>query len=238
MRLGGPVLGGASSVGTLLLVGMCAAAVAGVTPHPPAGSLYEQEGTPDDGYLAVNAAGLGPGGDSSDNWTNWIYQYGQASWSGIYSEEQGWLMVAESGEMRLRVEADIEVYSSFGAGSSGQESSGQVTGSLTSNTGQYVGISLSDQRPARGEAQGRTSSRTSGRSRAVRLALSADAGPWRPPELYESSAPGAADETAWWLVKRGSAGSFVLQWRLVLGEADAQETARPGATTIVVASVL
>jgi len=214
----------------------CRGALAPVCPTPPGETLYEQEGTEADGYLPVNAGGKGPAGDQSDNWTNWKYQYGSASWSAVYSAGEGWVEEQGSGEMRLRIEADIEVYSWYGAGSSGQTSSAQVTGTLTSNTGQYVGISLSDERAARVESN--RSKRLGSVGSRVSLAMRTDAGAWRRPDLYHISEARPPTETAWWLVKRGSAGSFALQWCVFFSDAQAAETASPEAPTVVVASVL
>jgi len=77
-------------------------------------TLYQQEGTPDDGYLAIDASGQGPTGDSlEDSRTNWKYQYGSGSWSGVYSwggTDAGWREEQSDGDRHWRVEADIELY--------------------------------------------------------------------------------------------------------------------------------
>jgi len=209
---------------------LCRPAFAPVSPTPPGRNLYEQEGTDADGYLPVNAAGKGPAGDSSDKWTNWKYQYGSASWSAVYSAGEGWVEAQSSGEMRLRIEADIEAYATGTFSLSRQEASrADVGGVLVSNAPQYVGISLA----AEGGAQIPVAARGP-----VSLALSTDAGPWRWPELYAPPAAGPGGQTAWWLVKRGSAGSFALQWRVFLGGTHGAKPASPVAPTIVVASAL
>jgi len=120
--------------------------------------------------------------------------------------------------MNLEIEADIEAYAmgGFAAGGDGSEgSTGRLSGTLVSNTGQYVGVALWPERPAatRRAPLRRPSMRdTLYPGPSVSFALSTDAGPWRWPDLY--CADSGAGETAWWLVGGGATGSFVLQWGL------------------------
>jgi len=217
---------------------------ASVSPVPPVdGTRYQNEGTPADGYPSIDASGRGPAGDISDNWTNWTYQYGSASWSAVYGAEDGWVQVASSGEMKLQIEADIEAYAagSFSAGMSGQGWTGRVSGNLVSNGGQYVGLALaagSPSAPARLRAASQRS--TLYRRGSLNVALSTDAGPWRWPQLTCPSPAGEGEEdAAWWLVERGSAGSFVLEWGLFNEESEERGPPAPAfAPTVIVASVL
>jgi hypothetical protein len=77
-------------------------------------TAYGQEGTIKDGYSAINAAGQGPGGPgaiAADSITNWKWQTGSGSWSGIYSwDGDAWLEIASSGDSEIDVECDIEMY--------------------------------------------------------------------------------------------------------------------------------
>lgn len=119
-------------------------------------TLYGQEGTASDGHVAINAAGQGPAGDSSDNYTNWKYQTGSGSWSGVYSwDTDAWLTEAEAGDSQIDVECDIEMYWSetiannkiyfhignpFTASSSDKQA--LVNGTYATNHPMYVGISF------------------------------------------------------------------------------------------------
>ena len=74
-------------------------------------TLYGQEGTVDDGGPTINASGQGPASDDSDNYTNWKYQYGSASWSAVYSwDGDAWLEITNEGDAQIEVECDIEMY--------------------------------------------------------------------------------------------------------------------------------
>ena len=131
------------------------AAVAGA--QAPGGTLYEQEETAWDNQdpVDVDAAGHGPAGNDSDNWTNWKYQYGGGSWSGVYAGSNGWMEETASGDMILDVEADIEMYYTetvsnnkvyFHIGNLYSLTTAQrtayVSGSYTSNNGMWIGISF------------------------------------------------------------------------------------------------
>lgn len=73
-------------------------------------TLYGQEETVNDGG-PVDAAGHGPAGDNSDNYTNWKYQYGSGSFSGVYSwDGDAWLEITNTGDAQIEVECDIEMY--------------------------------------------------------------------------------------------------------------------------------
>jgi hypothetical protein len=117
------------------------------------GTLYQQEGTTADGYAAINADGQGPVGDSA-NWTNWKWQYGSGTWSGVYMDS-GWLEESSSGDPNLDIEADIEMYYSesyannkiyFHLGNiytaTQADKTAYVDGTFTCNNGQYLGISF------------------------------------------------------------------------------------------------
>lgn len=120
------------------------------------GTLYQQEGGDfDQDPHEVDAAGQGPAGNDSDNWTNWKYQYGLDTWSGVYASGQGWLTESSQGDFALKVEADVEMYCSetisdhkiyFHLGNiynaTTADKTAYVNGTLASNNGQYVGISF------------------------------------------------------------------------------------------------
>ena len=90
------------------VIGMCTMSVSA---QSYSNTLYGQEGTASDGYGTIDASGQGPAGDASDNYTNWKYQYGSGSWSGVYSwDGDAWLTEAESGDSQIDVECDIELY--------------------------------------------------------------------------------------------------------------------------------
>jgi hypothetical protein len=119
-------------------------------------TLYQQEGTVSDGPSPIDATGQGPNGDDSDNWTNWKYQYGGGSWSGVYAASDGWLEESSSGDMELDIEADIELYYTesisgnkvyFHIGNiydalahPNRDLTALVNGSFTTNNGMYIGL--------------------------------------------------------------------------------------------------
>jgi len=119
-------------------------------------TAYGQEGTAADGYSAINAAGKGPAGNATDNYTNWKYQTGAGSWSGVYSwDGDAWLEIATSGNSDIKVECDIEMYWSettanneiyFHIGNPFTATDGDktaiVTGTYATNHPMYVGISF------------------------------------------------------------------------------------------------
>ncbi len=119
-------------------------------------TLYNQEGTGSDGYSPINASGQGPAGDDSDNYTNWKWKSGSGSWSGVYSwDTDAWLTIDQQDDEGLKIECDIEMYCAtttvdneiyFHLGNPYSASPGNltayVTGTMTSNNGQYLGISF------------------------------------------------------------------------------------------------
>ena len=121
----------------------------------PDGTLYQQEGTGADGYGTINADGQGPAQDATDNWTNWIWQTGGGSWSGVYRDD-GWLTEASSGDPNVDIEADIEMYYSeeytnnkiyFHIGNiytalqnPETDLTATFNGTFSSNNGMYIGI--------------------------------------------------------------------------------------------------
>lgn len=121
-------------------------------PAMAASSLYDQEGTGADGYALINASGQGP---ANADWTNWKYQYGGGTWSGVYggAPEGGWIQESKTGDSVLDVEADIEMYYSeefsnnkiyFHLGNiytaTVADKTAYVNGRFTSNNGMYIGI--------------------------------------------------------------------------------------------------
>ena len=141
----------------LAVVGLFALpAVAGA--QDPDGTLWDQEGTGNDGYSTIDASPYsGPTGTASDSWTNWQYQYGGGTWSGVYRKD-GWLEESSSGDPNLDIEADIEMYYSeeytknkiyFHIGniytalqSPGTDLTTTFSGKFSSNNGMYIGISF------------------------------------------------------------------------------------------------
>lgn len=119
-------------------------------------TLYNQEGTASDGYTAIDASGQGPNGDLSDNYTNWKWQYGSATWAGVYSwDSDAWITMEETGDENLEIECDIEMYCAttiennkmyFHIGdpfnATTDDLRGIVGGSMACNNGMYIGISF------------------------------------------------------------------------------------------------
>ena len=116
------------------------------------GTLYDQEGTANDGYGAIDATGQGPTTDPST--TNWKYQYGGGSWSGVYRKD-GWLEISDVGDSTIDIECDIEMYyeetfsnnkiyfhigDPYNATAADREAI--VDGSYSANNGMYIGISF------------------------------------------------------------------------------------------------
>lgn len=118
------------------------------------GTLYQQEGTGADGYPTINADGQGPDG-VADNWTNWQWQTGGGTWSGVYRKD-GWLKESSSGDPNLDIECDIEMYYSesysnnkiyFHIGNiytalldPATDLTATFSGTFSSNNGMYIGI--------------------------------------------------------------------------------------------------
>lgn len=219
------------------------AAVMAVPATAAPGTLYEQEGTDADGPSNIDASGQNSAEDA--NCTNWKYQYGSGSWSGVYAGSDGWVTCSEEGDMALEVEADIEMFCSesisnnkiyfhlgniYTAGAA--DKIAYVPGSLTCNNGQYIGISF----------QGTIKSATSfekdtfGNYTGVILdGMQSDNDTWRPqdnqmdvellldwgtgwtaPVAYGDGAHSTITDTLWWLVNGGAPGSYNYQWRVKL----------------------
>jgi len=112
-------------------------------------SLYEQEGTAADGYGTIDASGQG--GDHAST-TNWKYQYGSGTWSGVYGDS-GWIEIDSDGDSVIDIECDIEMYYKesfennkvyFHLGNiytaTKADKTAYVDGNFTSNNGMYLGI--------------------------------------------------------------------------------------------------
>ena len=118
-------------------------------------TLYGQEGTGSDGYGTIDASGQGPAGDAGHS-TNWKYQYGSGSWSGIYSwDGDAWLEITNTGDAQIDVECDIEMYWSdtiadnkiyFHVGNpstlTAADKTAYVTGTYAGNHLMWLGISF------------------------------------------------------------------------------------------------
>jgi hypothetical protein len=132
---------------------LCLALAAG-TVSAQSNTLYGQEGTAADGYGTIDASGEGAA--TNPNSTNWKYQYGSGSWSGVYSwDGDAWVEEVSTGDENLDVECDIEMYAStttednkiyFHLGNPYEatvaEKTALVSGTMRSNNGQYLGISF------------------------------------------------------------------------------------------------
>ena len=116
-----------------------------------AGTLYDQDGTANDGYDTIDATGQGPANASS---TNWKYQYGAGSYTGIYRKD-GWHDVETTGDSKIDIECDIEMYYTesfennkiyFHIGdpfnATETDKTAYVDGTVSYNNGMYVGISF------------------------------------------------------------------------------------------------
>jgi len=118
-------------------------------------TLYEQEGTPADGYGAIDASGTGPA--TNPNSTNWKYQTGYGEWSAVYSwDGNAWVEETSDGDEQIEIECDIEMYCEcttsnnkiyFHIGNpydaSADDKTAYVDGTMNTNNGQWVGISFS-----------------------------------------------------------------------------------------------
>ncbi len=93
------------------LIAAIALLAAGASAASYSNTYYGQEGTAKDGYGPINAAGKGPAGDVTDNYTNWKWQSGSGSWTAVYSwDSDAWLTMEETGDSAIDVECDIELY--------------------------------------------------------------------------------------------------------------------------------
>ncbi|OPX24356.1 MAG: hypothetical protein B1H04_02300 [Planctomycetales bacterium 4484_123] len=142
---------------TLLAVLGFACGLAWAQAQDPDGTLWQQEGTTNDGYDGINGreGGYnGPTGQPQDSWTNWKYQYGGGTWSAVYRKD-GWLEISSSGDSKIDIECDIEMYyeESFSNNkiyfhlgnlytATAADKTAIVDGSFRSNNGMYIGISF------------------------------------------------------------------------------------------------
>ena len=140
----------------LILIGMIAVLALVAAPvFASEGTLYQKEGTSTDGTPSI--IGVGPTGTDADNWTNWQYQTGSASWSGVYQNVlgQGWLTITDEGDSSVEVEADIELFCAetisnnkvyFHLGNIFTATTADLTafidGTFTTNSGMWIGISF------------------------------------------------------------------------------------------------
>jgi hypothetical protein len=231
------------------------AALACLVLAPPASALntlYTQEGTADDGYAAIDASGQGPtagADDSADSAANWKYQYGgTATWSGTYSwDGDAWIEETETGDPDLDIEADIEMYAStsitdpkiyFHLGNiytaTDADKTATVSGTLTSNNGQYIGISFAGSSKDASNFETDGSGNYTGRifdamvgtvdvggrdisTEAFDIVITMTWGAgYQVPDNYGDGAHSTITDTLWWLVDGGNPGSYNLTWKIVL----------------------
>jgi hypothetical protein len=208
-----------------------------------ADTLYEQEGTVDDGPSAIDASGQGP--VTNPNSTNWKYQYGGGTWSAVYGGSDGWVEETSTGDMTLDVEADVELYMYqevsdnkiyFHLGNvinaSLDDKTAYVNGSMYYNNGMYIGISFDGsnkdaanmEKDGSGNYTGRIidalqsdndSWRAQDNQMDLEIALSWGAG-WRTPVAYGDGSHSTIHDTLWWLVDGGNPGAYNYQWRIRL----------------------
>lgn len=220
----------------VLILGLLALPAMGAT-------LYGQEGTADDGTPSIDASGQAPGG--SNGASNWKYQYGGGSWTGVYAGSDGWEEISSSGDMDLEVEADIEMYFTQSVsnnkiyfhlgniyGTAASDKIAYVSGSFTSNNGQYIGISFLGtgkaeadfEKDGSGDYTGvildgmqsdRDTWRTQDNQMDVEILLNWGAG-WAAPVNYGDGAHSTVTDTLWWLVDNGNPGTHNYQWRVRL----------------------
>jgi hypothetical protein len=209
-----------------------------------AGTLYQQEEGPnDDDPVEVDGAGSAPSGAGAAD--NWIHQYGGGTWSGVYAGSDGWITTDQSGDMDLEVEADIEMFVTqsiadnkiyFHIGNIFDATSSDliayVPGTLTSNNGQYIGISFlgtskgeaSFQKDGSGDYTGvilggmqsdHHTYSTQDEQMDVEILLNWGDG-WTAPGGYGDGAHGTITKTLWWLLDGGAAGTHTYNWRVRL----------------------
>ena len=210
------------------------------------GTLYQQEeGTNDADPVEVDAAGHGPTGNLSDNWTNWIYQYGSGTWSGVYAADDGWLTADETGDSVLEIEADVEMYYTesiannkiyFHIGNIYTATSADLTayvqGTFSTNNGQYIGISFTGmnkdesnfEKDGGGAFTGKIFDalqsdhdtwRTQDNQMDMEILMNWGTG-WQVPVAYGDGAHSTIHDTLWWLVAGGAPGTYSYQWRIRL----------------------
>jgi hypothetical protein len=219
-------------------------------------TLYEQEGTGSDGYAPIDASGQAPG--ANPNSTNWIWQTGSYSWSGVYSwDSNAWVEEQESGDPQMDIECDIEMYCEetlennkvyFHVGNlytalqnPGTDLTAYVTGTLTSNNGQYIGISFDGTTKAGSpetyfegypdaltgrifngmvgtlDCGGRDIS-TEAFDITITLSYTGtgSSGGYVAPGDYGEGAHGTIPNALWWLLNNGVPGAYNLSWKIQL----------------------
>ena len=232
-------------------------------------SLYEQEGTIDDGYAPINATDLGPGGPGAgvaDSKTNWKYQYGGGTWTGVY-QAGGWYQVNATGDQAIEVECDIEMFYTdeiadnkvyFHLGdpynATTADRTALVTGSMTYNNGMYVGISFDGTGKNESDLEDDGSGGYTGRvfgamigsvdvlgrdisSESFDAEILLDWGSgYQPPITFGTGASGTILNTLWWLVDDGNPGSYNYTWRIRMLPAAAQPDGNYEFDPIIVAA--
>lgn len=204
------------------------------------GTLYQQEGgSNDNDPVEVNAAGAGPAGDAGSI-TNWKYQYGNASWSGVYAGSNGFMNIAGGDETQdLKVEADIEMYCAttlvngsiyFHLGNlytaTEADKTAFATGSMQSNNGQYIGLYMPGKAAgdfnfttgviANGMKSVHDTYRPQDNNMDLKVLMSTDGGSYVPAGNYGEGSHGTIDDTLWWLVNSGTPGTYGLSWMVQL----------------------
>lgn len=207
------------------------------------GTLYQQEGGTNDGPAGINATGHGPTGNDSDNWTNWKYQYGSGSWSGVYAGDDGWITASESGDSTLEVEADIEMYFTESVSNNKiyfhigniysatlPDRTAYVDGSFSTNNGQWIGINFTGTGKTESDFEKDTGGNFTGKilggmqsdndtwrsqdnQMDIEIKLNWGTG-WQPPGAYGDGAHSTIHDTLWWLVNGGAPGTYSYQWRI------------------------
>ncbi len=208
------------------------------------GTLYQLEGDATyDGPSGIDASGQGP--STNPDSTNWIWQTGGGSWSGVYAGSEGWLTVSESGDSRIKVEADIEMFYSetfsdneiyFHIGNFTTATAANLTayvkGNFTSNNGMYIGICFDGTTKIEDDMEKDGAGNYTGKilngmqsdrsvlgsqdvSMDIEFLFSWGEG-WRVPDNYGDGADHTITDTLWWLVDGGAPGSYNVQWRVRL----------------------
>lgn len=226
-----------------LLMGLLAI-MALITLPVSAATLYEQEGQTSDGYATINASGQGPG--TNPNSTNWKYQYGGGSWSGVYSWGTGWVEETIAGDEDLDIEADIELYCAtttsnnkiyFHLGNiysaTAADKTAYVTGTLVSNNGEWIGISFDGTSKTEasfekvggnftGVIKDAMVGTIDGRNQDISSEkfdvriLLSWGAGWQVPGNWGGGADGTIPNALWWDVNNHLPGSYNLTWQVTL----------------------
>jgi len=215
------------------------------------GTLYDQEGTDADGYSTINATGQGPSGDAAST-TNWKYQYGGGSYTGIYKGTGGWLDVSTDGDSTIDIECDIEMFYTetfasnkiyFHIGdpfnASEADKTAIVTGTFTSNNGQYIGISFNGTGKTEADMvkdganyTGEVTNAMVGTVDVLGRSMSDQKFPakftlqwtkiggtpsgFQPPVTFGTGTSGTELNVLWWLVDGGGKGSYNMEYKVEL----------------------